>query len=40
MNIIIDIIDTISDDVHKAIITLGDNTLFAEVDIEYMSLVC
>lgn len=32
--------DTISDDAYKAIITLGDNTLFAEVDLEYMPLIC
>lgn len=37
---IIDLADTISDDVYKAIITLADNTLFAEVDMEYMPLIC
>lgn len=37
---IIDFADTISDDTYKAIITLRDNTLFAEVDMEYMPLIC
>lgn len=37
---IIDLADTISDDTQKAIITLEDNNLFTEVDMEYMPLVC
>lgn len=37
---IIDLADTISNDTHKAIITLGDNALFSEVDMEYMPLIC
>lgn len=37
---ILDLADTISDDVHKAIMTLVDNTLLAEVDMEYMPLIC
>ncbi len=37
---IIDIADAISDDTYKAIIALGDNNLFAEVDTEYMPLIC
>lgn len=37
---IIDIADTISRDTYDAIITLANNNLFTEVDIEYMPLVC
>lgn len=37
---IIDLADTISGDVYKAIVALEDNALFAEEGIEYMSLVC
>lgn len=37
---IIDLADIISDDTQKAIITLANNNLFTEVDMEYMPLVC
>ncbi len=37
---IVDLADAISADTYKTIITLGDNNLFEEVDIEYMPLVC
>ncbi len=37
---IVDLADAISADTYKAIITLVDNNLFSEVDIEYMPLVC
>ncbi len=37
---IVDLADAISTDTYKAIITLVDNDLFAEVDTEYMPLIC